>query len=80
MITVEVIVPGNESIFEVNIPTHITFHELTGMLIKATSGLAKEDYNPVGAILCDAQSGRVYDINVTIEQEGLINGSKLLLI
>jgi len=80
MITVEVLTPGNESVFEVNVPENIYMHELTEMLIKAIAGLAKEDYNPENAVLCDAKTGKIFDVNVTVEHTGLINGSKLLLI
>lgn len=80
MIAVEIIIPGNECVLEFNIPTQITFYELTELVVRAVSSLAKEDYNPEGAMLCNAQSGEIFNYNHTVEQEGLRNGSKLLLI
>lgn len=80
MITIEVIIPGNENVLEFNIPKQITFCELNELVIRAISGLAKEDYNPEGAFLCNVHTGEIYDFTVTVEQEGLKNGSKLLLI
>jgi hypothetical protein len=50
---------------------------VTAALSELTDGKFKPDGN---TILCDAQSGDVYDINMVVSELGIKNGSKLMLI
>ena len=80
MIALEVKVPGNESIFEVNISEDMYISDFTDMLIKALQGIVHEDYNPSGGILCDGSTGNMLNVNMTAGQIGLKNGSQIIML
>ena len=71
-ILVDVNVPGAGTHYEVRIPEKIYIYKLTNLLIK--------DFNPSGAVLCYGATGEVVDINLTVKQAGIVNGTELLLI
>ena len=72
-ILVDVNVPGAGNHYEVRIPEKI-------YIIKAFDSLVDEDFNPSGAVLCYGATGEVIDINLTVKQAGIVNGTELLLI
>lgn len=79
-ILVDVNVPGAGTHYEVRIPDKIYIYKLTNLLIKAFDSLVDEDFNPSGAVLCYGATGEVVDINLTVKQAGIVNGTELLLI
>lgn len=79
-VLVEIKIPGAGKCFSVEISSGMRIYELNGMLVSAFESLTDEDFNPSGAVLCDAKTGEILDINKTVAQSGLVNGSGLLLI
>lgn len=53
---------------------------MTNLLIQAVDTLVDEDFNPSGAILCYGTTGELIDINLTVKQAGITDGTELLLI
>lgn len=80
-ILVECFVPSIDQSYDIRIPTEKTIHEVIELLSKSicelSGGLfiAEDD-----VLLCDRNSGKVYDINLSVKEHGLVNGSKLMLI
>jgi len=80
-ILVEVNIPGANKSYDVYIPLRIKLHEVISLLAVSLAELShgyiisKEE-----AVICDKLTGIILDINMSAEEHGLINGSKLMLI
>lgn len=80
-ILVEIHVPMLEKQLEIYIPLSIKMNEVEMLVSKAcrdiSKGYFKVENDP---LLCDYESGKALDRNRTVFENGLKNGSKLLLI
>lgn len=80
-ILVEVRLPSADVTYDVYFPLESPISEVVQLTSKLMSELSgghfKADKNTV---LCDAATGKVLNINTTVFESGLKNGSKLLLI
>lgn len=79
-IIISVKVPGSGRTFEIKVSPNIFVGELTSLLINAFENLTDEDFNPVNSVLCDITTGQILDINMTLGNLGIVNGTGLLLI
>lgn len=79
-IIISVKVPGSGQIFEIKVLPSIHVGELTQLLINAFDNLTDEDFNPASAVLCDGKTGRILNVNKTLESLGIVNGSTFLFI
>ena len=80
-ILVEIYVPSLMKTFEVYIPRHSKVFEVMQLLESAVVELSDKTFKPgPNVLLCDRNSGMIYNINLTVEQIGLKNGSQLLLV
>lgn len=79
-ILVECFVPSVNQNYDIRIPTEKTIHEVIELLSKSISELSGGLFIAEESLLCDRNSGRVYDINLSVKEQGLVNGSKLMLI
>ncbi len=80
-ILVEVSVPAADRRRDVFIPFECRMHEITELVKAVFADEVAESYEPVAdTLLCDAETGYVFDVNSTPEELGLENGSRLLLI
>lgn len=78
---VEVFVPAAEKKYDVYIPLESKMSEVTKLLSSAVSDLSDGIYKATDeAILCDAETGIIYNINVEIAELGIRTGSRLMLI
>lgn len=78
---VELHLPANQKKYDVKIPKHISVDQATKMLICLFEEMEQGEYIPdMSAVLCDYQTGRVLNINESINSLNLHNGSKLMLI
>ena len=78
---IELHIPANQKIYDVKVPKHISVDQATKMLICLFEEMEQGEYLPdMLAVLCDYQSGRVFNINASIDSLNLHNGSKLMLI
>ncbi len=80
-VIVEVFVPVIEKTFDVFIPLSSPMYEVTELLKKAVADLSDGLFSPnVDTALCYRESGAIVNINMTVYELGIHNGSKLMLI
>lgn len=80
-IIVEIYIPIMGKAYDVFIPKNKKLYEISQLLTKSISDLTggmfvMSDDN----ILCDQVTGQVLDINLSVDDLGLKNGSRLMLI
>ena len=78
---VELIVPYLEERYEIFLPINKRISEVIRLLQKALNDLSN-GYYPLkdDAVIIDGESGNVFDINLTIKESKMINGSKIILL
>ena len=80
-ILVEIYNPALYNTYDVFIPLKSPLYEVVYLLTHTISDLSQGHYKATEqSILCDRKTGNLYDINKTIEELGLKNGSKLMLL
>lgn len=80
-ITVEVYLPASGQTCEVTMDSDAPLAELTGMIAQAMERLAGDVFRAdENVLLCDRQTGAVFDIGMTPDELGLKNGSSVMLI
>ena len=78
---VEISVPASGMKFDVFIPVESRMSEVLKLVSSAISDLTEGKYKATDdAVLCDAQTGIIYNINMEIAELGIKNGSHLMLI
>lgn len=80
-ILVEVYLPSASCSHDVYIPTKLKIYQVNALLSVMMTDLSNGYFtaNP-DTILCDRESGQILDMNKTVENLKLSNGSKLILI
>lgn len=80
-ILVEVYNPASNNSFDVFIPLKSPVYEVVYLLTHTISDLSQGQFKAAQqSILCDRKTGNLYDINKTIEELGLKNGSQLMIL
>lgn len=80
-ILVEVFVPAAGKSYDVKICPESKIYELIEMLKQVVGDLDQGYYIPnAETVLCDKSAGTVMQLNATVAEHGLYNGSKLILI
>lgn len=80
-VLVEIFVPAAKRSFDVFVPPTSILSEVVSLVTRSVCELSEGKYNPdVTAILCDAQSGRIFNINLSLYELEIKTGSKLMLI
>jgi hypothetical protein len=80
-ILVEVYNPASNDTYDVLIPMESKLYEVTQLMSNAVSELSQGFYKATQqTVLCDRVTGQVLDINSSVEELGLKNGSKLMLL
>ncbi len=78
---VEIFVPAASKRFDVFIPYSVMLSEVLHMLADILSDLCDGYYNAGNdVVLCDAESGIIFNINMSIADLHIKNGSRLMLI
>ena len=78
---VEISVPAAGQRYDVYIPLEARMSEVVTMVAGALSDLSSGSYKATGdAVLCDAQTGAIYNVNMEVAELGIKNGSRLMLI
>lgn len=78
---VEIFVPAAERSFDVFIPLSCKMSEVIGLCAKLLTSLSDGKYMAdENAVLCNADSGIIYNINMEIAELGIRNGTRLMLI
>lgn len=80
-ILVKVYIPMLGEIYDVWIPYNKKIYEVIGLLVNAINDLNNQKYNPVKIpILYDKQTGEEYDINSSLKDTNIRNGTEVILI
>lgn len=80
-ILIELIVPLLEEKYEIYVPINKRISSTIDLIEKALKELTNGYYpNKEGTVIVDEKTGNVYDINITIKETKLMNGSKVILI
>lgn len=80
-VLVEVFLPAANTSYDIYIPLVGRMNEIVMLVSTVLSELSAGKYKAdSSAVLCDAATGAVFDINRTVEELGIKNGSKLILI
>ncbi|MBQ5951820.1 MAG: methyltransferase [Lachnospiraceae bacterium] len=77
----EVYVPSVGETFEIYLPAESRVSEVLPLIQQAVAELTAGAFRPNGeVVLCERESGMVYNINMTVEEIGLKNGSRLMIV
>ena len=80
-VLVEILVPAAAQKYDVYIPLESKMSEVVIMVAGALSDLSNGKYKATNeAILCDADTGAIFDVNIEVAELGIKNGSHLMLI
>lgn len=80
-ILVEIYVPALMKTFEVYIPTRSKMYDVLQLIESAVRELSDGSFqSDANVLLCERNTGIIYNINMSVEQIGLANGSQLMLI
>lgn len=80
-VTVEVYLPAALRTFDVRISIDSRLSKVTELTAKALEGLSGGVYAAdSGAILCWRETGEILNVNMTMWELGLKNGSRLMLV
>ncbi len=78
---VDIYLPAASKSFDVYIPLDIPLSMVMPLISSALSDLTDGKYQAgPDAILCDAYTGEIFDVNIEVHELGINNGSKLMLI
>lgn len=80
-ILVEISVPASQEKYDVYLPLDIRTSDAVKLVSSALSEMANNKYKAKeDSILCDAETGIIFNINTEVAELNLKNGSRLLLI
>lgn len=80
-VLIEVIVPLLEERYQMFIPINKRISVVIKLIEKALREMTNGYYpNKESSVIIDAESGNVFDINITVKESKLMNGSKIILI
>jgi hypothetical protein len=77
---VEITVPVSGEKFDVFIPLNSRMSEVLPLVSGVLSDLSGEYKATQDAVLCDADTGIIFNINMKVAELGIKNGSRLMLI
>lgn len=78
---VELYLPAAGRSYDVRIPTGSRIGEIIPLLEGCMAELASGYFIPAAdSILCEQETGMVLNVNMTVEESGILNGTKLMLI
>ena len=77
---VEVYIPTIGKAYDVLIPSKAKVYELTPLISAAIKRLSDGLFIADDATLCDELKGTIYRNNMSVEEMGLRNGSRIMLI
>lgn len=81
-ILIEVIVPLLEENFEIYIPVNKRIATVIKLIEKSLNEITNGYYpaQKENSVIIDEESGSVFDVNLTVKESKMINGSKIILI
>lgn len=78
---IEVFLSAAEKSYDIKVPRCSQMWEVTKLVAQALEELSDGLYKASeDAVLCDRATGAIFNINYSIEELGIVNGSQLILI
>lgn len=78
---VEVYLPAAQKSFDMRIPASSQMGEISNLVASLASDLSDGSYKATKqTILINATNGEMYDVNMTASEQGIRNGTRLILI
>ena len=80
-ILVDVIVPLLEEKYQIYIPINKRISVIIKLIEKALKEMTN-GYYPIKdcSVIIDVETGNVYDVNITVKESKMINGSQIILL
>lgn len=80
-VLIKLYVPIMEYEYDVWIPVNKKVHNVILLLLKGLNELSTGEYEPTKMpMLYDKMTAKLYNINLTVKENNIINGSELILI
>lgn len=80
-ILVEIYLPASGESFDVLIPLESKMGQVRKLVVSVLGDLSSGKFCPNDeTVLCDAETGTIFDINTEVAELGIKNGSRLMLI
>lgn len=80
-VLIEVYVPVLDRAFDVFVPLRSAMHEVLELLKRAVADLSDASFLPnENTVICRREDGTILDINLSVFELNIRNGSKLMLI
>ena len=80
-IVIEVFLPVNGRKYDIRISNEMLISDVTEMITEVVSELAYGQFKgDEKTVLCDAETGKIFNINLSVSEQGISNASKLMLI
>ncbi|MBQ5994624.1 MAG: methyltransferase [Clostridia bacterium] len=80
-VLVEIFVPVANMSYDVFIPQTSLMSEVLSLVVDSITSLSQGKFKgDETSVLCDAQTGSIFNINLSIYELGIKNGSRLMLI
>lgn len=80
-VLIQLYLPATGEKYDVRLPQSISVKQATELLSSFFSGIMGGAYIPdAGSVLCDMETGVVYNVNSSVAGLNLKNGSRLMLI
>jgi len=79
-ILIELYVPAMGAVYDVFIPRKSKTHDVLFLLSETVEELTEGRYLPTQDVVLCRENGEILNINMSIAEHGLLNGSMLMLI
>lgn len=80
-ILIQIYLPAANRGYDVFIPLKSRLHEVKALLANTLTELSEGYYTVMdNTVVCEKATGKILDINMSVEELNLKNGSKLILI
>ena len=80
-VLIKLYVPIMEAEYDVWIPVNKKIHKVIALFLKALNELSSGEYNPSKEpLLYDKATAKLYDVNMTVKENNIKNGSEIILI
>lgn len=78
---VDVIVPHLDKKFQIYVPINKRISNVIKLIEKALREMTNGYYpEKEDSVIIDVESGNVYDVNITVKESKMINGSQIILL
>ena len=80
-VLVKLLVPAIEKEYDIWLPINKKVHKIIKLLMKSVNELSSGYYIPTTApLLYDKRSAMPYDVNLNVKENGIKNGTEIILI